>query len=349
MSEGKIITEKLGRCGVITLNRPQALNSLDLAMVQGVDRALALWAGDPEVASVLIRGAGGRAFCAGADIRALYHLGKTGQSAEQLRFFRAEYNLNRRIKHYPKPYVALADGIVMGGGAGLSVHGSYCIAGDRLDLAMPEVGIGFFPDVGATYFLSRLPACAGAYLALTGARIGCGDAMALGLASAYVPTARHDALMQRLIEGEDAGAAVAAEAAPAPPSALMRQRASVAKCFDAPTAAQIVENLRAEQSAFTAETLAAISAKSPTSLAIALRQTQIGAALDLDEALRVEFRIAARILDGHDYYEGVRATIIDKGSRPRWSPAEIGAVGAAEIDAYFAPLVDELTFLKAAS
>ncbi len=344
MSEADVIIEKRGRCGVITLNRPQALNSLDLSMLIAMDHALDGWESDPAVASVIIRGAGERAFCAGADIRALYRLGKAGQGVEQLAFFRREYALNRRIKRYPKPYIALADGIVMGGGAGVSVHGSHCVAGDSLNFAMPEAGIGFFPDVGATYFLSRLPGCAGAYLALTGGRIGCGDAVALGLASAYVPSARHAALTQRLIDGEDAAAAVAAEAGPAPASGMREHAAFIDRCFAGSTVGEIVTKIRAEKSDFAAKTLAAISSKSPTSLAIALRQMQIGGDLGVEEALRVEFRIAARILAGHDYYEGVRATIIDKDHRPKWSPADIDAVTPAAVDAYFAPLPDDLTF-----
>ena len=344
MTEAKVIFDTLGRCGLITLNRPKALNALDLVMARAIGEALDRWENDPDLGCVIIRGAGERAFCAGGDIRALYQLGREGKSAEQLAFFAAEYRLNRRIKLYRKPYIALLDGIVMGGGAGLSVHGSHCIAGDSLAFAMPEVGIGFFPDVGATYFLPRLPGCIGAYLALTGARIGCGDAVALGLARAYVPSTRHDALIQRLVAGEDPGAAIAAERAPEPRSALVEQQALIDQCFSALTVAAIKENLAAESSDFGHATLAALSAKSPTSLAIALRQMQIGADLGIDEALSVEFRIAARILQTHDYHEGVRAIIIDKDQRPKWRPSQIEAVGAGDIDYYFEPLRSDLTF-----
>ena len=344
MTEAKVLFDTLGRCGLITLNRPAALNALDLDMARGIGEALDRWGNDPSLGCVVIKGAGDRAFCAGGDIRALYQLGQEGKSAAQLAFFAAEYRLNRRIKLYRKPYIALIDGIVMGGGAGLSVHGSHCIAGNSLTFAMPEVGIGFFPDVGATYFLPRLPGFMGAYLALTGARIGCGDAMALGIACAYVPSARHDALIQRLVAGEDPGAAIAAESAPEPRSELVEQQALIGRCFSALTVAAIKENLAAESSDFGRATLEALSAKSPTSLAIALRQMQIGADLGIDEALRVEFRIAARILQTHDYYEGVRAIVIDKDQRPKWRPSPIEAVGAADIDYYFEPLQNDLTF-----
>ncbi len=344
MGAADVIIETIGRCGAITLNRPAALNSLDLAMVRAVAEGLDLFENDAAVRCVLIRGAGERAFCAGADIRALYQLGKAGRRDAQLDFFRAEYRLNRRIKRYPKPIVALAEGIVMGGGAGLSVHAAHCVAGEALDFAMPEAGIGFFPDVGATFFLPRLPGRFGAYLALTGARIGCGDALALGLASVYVPSSRHAALIQRLIDGEDAAVAIGAEARPAPASALIERRPFIDRCFDGATVAEIAAKIEAEDGAFARETRAALAAKSPTSLAIALRQVQIGAALSIDEALRIEFRIASRILKGSDYYEGVRAAIIDKDRRPRWRPADFDAVSQADIDPYFQPLAEELTF-----
>jgi enoyl-CoA hydratase len=344
MGAADIIIETIGRCGAITLNRPAALNSLDLAMVRAIAEALDLFENDAAVRCVLIRGAGERAFCAGADIRALYQLGKAGRRDAQLDFFRAEYRLNRRIKRYPKPIVALAEGIVMGGGAGLSVHAAHCVAGEALDFAMPEAGIGFFPDVGATFFLPRLPGRFGAYLALTGARIGCGDALALGLASVHVPSSRHAALTQRLIDGEDAAAAIGAEARPAPASALIERRPFIDRCFGAATVAEIAAKIEAEDGAFARETRAALATKSPTSLAIALRQVQIGAGLGIDEALRTEFRIASRILKGSDYYEGVRAAIIDKDRRPRWRPADLDAASEADIDPYFQPLADELTF-----
>ncbi|MGO9672612.1 MAG: enoyl-CoA hydratase/isomerase family protein [Methylocella sp.] len=344
MGAADVIIETIGRCGAITLNRPAALNSLDLAMVRAIAGALDLFENDAAIRCVLIQAAGERAFCAGADIRALYELGKAGRRDAQLDFFRAEYRLNRRIKLYPKPTIALVGGIVMGGGAGLSVHATHCVAGETLDFAMPEAGIGFFPDVGATFFLPRLPGRFGAYLALTGARIGCGDALALGLASAHVASSRRAALIQSLIDGEDAAAAIGAQARPAPPSALIGRRPFIDRCFAAPTVAAIVANVAAEGGVFASETRAALAAKSPTSLAIALRQMRIGAGLCIDEALRTEFRIAARILEGADYYEGVRAAIVDKDRRPRWRPDAVDAVSEAEIDAYFEPRAEELTF-----
>ncbi len=344
MSAADVIFERTGRCGAITLNRPAALNAIDLQMVRTIGGALDDWENDPAISCVLIRGAGERAFCAGADIRALYQMGKAEQHAAQLDFFRGEYRLNRRIKLYPKPIVALADGIVMGGGAGLSVHAAQCLAGDALDFAMPEAGIGFFPDVGATFFLPRLPGRIGEYLALTGARIGCADAVAIGLASAYVPTSHYPALVERLIDGEDPATAVAAEARSPPASALLEQQPLIDRCFAAASIAGIVASLEAEDLAFARATRDAMMAKSPSSLAVALRQLRIGGGLSIDDALRTEFRIATRIIKAADYYEGVRAAIIDKDRRPAWRPAAIDALTATDVDSYFLPLTDELTF-----
>src|SRR3984893_1522596 len=201
MSEPEVNCEKAGCCGLITLNRPKALNALTLNMVRQIATALDRWESDSAVACVIMTGAGCKAFCAGGDIRILYNLGKEGRYGEQLCFLREEYRLNRRIKLYPKPYLAFADGIVMGGGAGVSLHGTYVIAGENFTFAMPEVGIGFVPDVGATFFLPRLPSRVGLYLALTGARMTCGDALAFKVASTHVPSARHAALIERVVRG----------------------------------------------------------------------------------------------------------------------------------------------------
>jgi enoyl-CoA hydratase len=348
MSEAEIICKKLGCCGLITLNRPKALNALTLNMVREIAAALDRFERDPAVGCVIITGTGGKAFCAGGDIRLLYELGSGGRYAEQLCFWREEYRLNRRIKLYSKPYAALVDGIVMGGGAGISLHGAHVIAGEKFTFAMPEVGIGFIPDIGATFFLPRLPAKAGIYLALTGARITCGDALAFKIATAHIPSARHSALIERVAGGEPIETAIAAELAPPPASALLAHAELIARCFAAGTLLAILQNLdeAAHASSEFARSVAdAIRAKSPTSLAIALRQMQIGATMDIGQALQTEFRIVSRIARGNDYYEGVRAVIIDKDNRPRWSPAAIESVHLADIETYFAPLAaGELDF-----
>ncbi len=337
MSEHEITCEKTGQCGVITLDRVAALNALTLDMIQAIADALTAYASDSEIASVAIKSASPRAFCAGADIKTMYGHGRAGRHEQQMAFFEAEYRLNHAIGRFPKPYVALMDGIVMGGGAGISFHGSHRVAGETLTFAMPEVGIGFFPDVGATYFLSRLPHQIGTYLAMTGARIGLGDSLALGLATAHVPASRIEALIGRLAKGEDVDRAIAAEAAAAPDPSLMKERRVIETCFSGRTVSAIVEALETSDSDFAKTTLKTLRSRSPTSVAIALSQMQRGRTLDLEAALKLEFRIAQRIVRGHDYYEGVRTVLIDKGETPRWRPPTIDAIDAAAIEEYLAP------------
>ncbi len=348
MAMSDIICEKRGAAGFVLLNRPQALNALNHDMVRGLDAALAHWVDDPSVERVVISGAGGRAFCAGGDIRLMHELGTHGRYAEQLEFYRDEYRLNQRIARYPKPYVALLDGYVMGGGVGVSIHGSHRIAGDRLTFAMPEVSIGFFPDVGATYFLPRLPDASGAYLGVTGARIGAGDAVELGLTTAYVPSSSFADLALALEASGDTDAIIARFAAPAPAGTLGPHRALIREAFGPGGVAHLLlalEEAAAACSAFAADTLALLRAKSPTSVAIGLRQMAEGRAADIETCLRIEFRIVSRICRMADFYEGVRAVIIDKDNRPRWSPARLDEVDASAIEGCFAPLgADELTF-----
>ena len=344
MADQDIICQRRGAAGHIRLNRPQALNALTLGMVRAIAEALDAWENDPAVRCVVVDGAGGKAFCAGGDIRLLYEQGKAGAYAEQRTFWREEYVLNRRIKRYPKPYVALIDGIDMGGGVGVSMHGSHRIASDGFLFAMPEVGIGFFPDVGATYFLPRLPGAFGAYLATTGARVKAGDACALGLATHYVPSTQIDALSAALFESGAPDDLLARFAQPAPAAPLMAHRSTVEACFDKETIAEILAALDAHESAFAQDCAAGMGLKSPTSMAIALKQMRIGAGMTIEEAMTIEYRIVTRIARGHDFYEGVRATIVDKDKAPRWAPAQTADVDPAAIDAFFAPLPDDLRF-----
>jgi enoyl-CoA hydratase len=343
MSEPEVLVERRGCAGLLVLNRPKALNALTLGMVRAIAAALDEWERDETIARVVATAAGGRAFCAGGDIRLLYEQGRAGDHAAQLTFWREEYQLNRRIKRYSKPFVALADGVVMGGGVGLSAHGARLVAGEGFAFAMPEVGIGFFPDVGATYLLPRLPHRVGVYLALTGARAAAGDALALGLAQAVVPSERIGELAAALADRRPIDSIVARFALPAAASPLVAQGALIENCFVLSTPAQIVAALGAAASvgsAFAKAAQEAMLAKSPTSQAIALRQMAIGGALSFEEALTVEFRIVSRICRGHDFYEGVRALIVDKDNRPQWRPAVADAVSKAAVDAYFAPLGD---------
>ena len=342
--DAEALVERRGRAGVIVLNRPRALNALTLTMVRLIADALDRWEGDGAVDRIVILGAGERAFCAGGDIRRLYDLGRAGDHDAQLTFWREEYQLDRRIKTYSKPVVVLADGVTMGGGVGIMMNAAHRVAGERFVFAMPEVGIGFFPDVGAAWFLPRLEHRVGVYFALTGLRADPGDALALGLAETFVASAALPALAEALEGDEPVKAALARFAAPAPRSTLMREAEGIEASFSRPDREAILEALsQAERRGrpFAAPARAAMLEKSPTSQAIALRQMALGRAIDFDQALRMDYRIVSRICRGHDFYEGVRAVIVDKDNRPQWSPPP----SPAEVDAYFAPLGDsELTF-----
>jgi enoyl-CoA hydratase len=343
-ADAEALIERRGRAGVIVLNRPRALNALTLAMVRLIAVALDEWERDSAVDRILLLGAGERAFCAGGDIRRLYDLGRAGDHDAQLTFWREEYQLNRRIKTYPKPLIALVDGIVMGGGVGLAMHATHTVASERFVFAMPEVGIGFFPDVGAAWILPRLQSHIGVYFALTGLRADAGDALALGLADTFVPSGSFPALAQALEGAEAVKGALARFAAPSPGSKLIAEAELIESCFSQPDRGAILESLRegeAQGRAFAAPARKAMQEKSPTSQAIALKQMALGATIEFDEALRMDYRIVSRICRGHDFYEGVRAVIVDKDNRPSWAPAP----SRAEIDAYFASLGDvELKF-----
>jgi enoyl-CoA hydratase len=347
--EAEAFVEKRRGAGVITLNRPKALNALTLTMVRVMAAALDAFERDFEVTRIVIRGAGEKAFCAGGDIRRLYELGRAGDHAGQLTFWREEYRLNDRIRRYPKPIVALIDGIVMGGGVGVSINAAYRIAGDRFLFAMPEVGIGFFPDVGGTYFLPRLHRHAGVYLALTGLRAGPGDALAFGLAQTYVRSAAFVGLTEALESDRPVEEVIGAFGASPPPSALMTEIDGVEVCFSRTSREAILEALvEAERRglAFAAPARAAMLTKSPTSQAIALRQMALGPDVDFEEALRMDYRIVSRVCRGHDFYEGVRALIVEKDNRPQWSPPP----STTEVERYFAPLGDdELIFARQAA
>jgi enoyl-CoA hydratase len=351
MSEPEVLIERRGRGGFITLNRPKALNALNLGMVRSIAGALDDFERDACILRVVVTGAGGRAFCAGGDIRLLYEQGRAGDRQAQLTFWREEYQLNRRIKTWSKPYVSLIDGLVMGGGIGLSLHGSHIVASERASFAMPEVMIGFFPDVGAVWPLARLGRGMGAYLALTGARADAGDALALGLAHRFAPAEAIPALEAALAGDEPLEAILGRFAAPPPASKLAAIADWIAHCFargDPATSLAALKRAAEAGAADAAATRAAMLGKSPTSQAIAARQLALYAQSSFDEALRTDFRIVSRICLGHDFYEGVRALIIDKDNRPAWRPAALDAVSAGDIDAYFAPLgADELEFGKA--
>lgn len=346
IESGDILVETRGALGLVTLNRPQALNALNDAMIDGLQAALDSFAADNNVKQVLVRSASPKAFCAGGDIRLMHDLGRVGKQDVALDFWAREYRLNAFIKRYPKPYVALIDGIVMGGGVGISLHGSHRLAGPNHLFAMPEVGIGFFPDVGATHALPRLPGAAGMYLAMTGARIKRADAMALGLATHAIRAGAEEEIIAALAAGEGIDNIAARFAEDPGPAPIAEHRARIDHYFSQPSLAAIFDALSKGAAAdpFAADLIAGMAKRSPTSMALAFEQVKRGARLTFDEAMVLEFRVVSRIVHGEDFYEGVRALIIDKDNKPVWHPADIGALDPAAIAAHFAPLKRDLDF-----
>ncbi len=352
--EGEILVGQEGRLATLIINRPQALNALTLANYRRFAPALPEWASDPSVHAVVVCGAGGRAFCAGGDVRAVYEAGRgiAGDPALTAVFFREEYELIREIHRFPKPYVAIIDGITMGGGAGISVNGGYRIATERTLFAMPETGIGLFPDVGATYFLNRCPGHVGRYLGLTGARLHAADTLYCGFATHFVPRERIAELVAALgglireagSERRQIDALLARFAADPGAAPLAELQPAIDRCFAGGNVEEILDALVAEaaaggaHAAWATETRAGLLTKSPTSLKITLRQLTIGTGYDLDAALALEFRMTQHVMAAHDFYEGVRAALIDKDQQPHWRPATLAEVTDDIVDAYFASL-----------
>jgi len=339
-----ILFEHRGTAGLVTLNRPKALNAVTHGMMRALRRQLDAWMDDGAVTRVIVMANGERAFSAGGDIRALYDQGRAGKQAEALKFFREEYSLNSVIKRYPKPYVSLIDGIVMGGGVGISIHGSHRVAGDKYQFAMPEVGIGFFPDVGATWALPRMPGKTGAYLALTGERLKTADAVAAGAATHHVGSDRFADLRDALCSAVPVDAVISAFAEPPAGGDVTELRPAIDRLFASARVEDILTGLDREaesssdKAAWVKKTADTIRAKSPLSLKIALEQMKRGSECAFDECMRIEFRIVSRVVYGHDLYEGVRAVIVDKDNTPRWQPASISAVTDTEVTRHFEPL-----------
>ncbi|MFF2138522.1 enoyl-CoA hydratase/isomerase family protein [Streptomyces sp. NPDC058193] len=328
----------------ITLNRPRALNALTHAMVRRIDEALTLAAGDDTVAAVVIRGAGDRGLCAGGDIRSIYEDARAGRRAS-VDFWRDEYRLNARIARFPKPYVALMDGIVMGGGVGVSAHGDVRIVTERSRVAMPETAIGFVPDVGGTYLLGAAPGELGTHLALTGRSVGAADAVLCGLADHFVPSHHLADLTTELARSaESAGARniVQRYATEAPEGELTEHRGWIDSCYAADTVEEIVDRLVDSGVPAAKETATELLGLSPTALKVTLASVRRARRLGgLEAVLDQEFRVSCRAFTGHDLVEGVRARIIDKDRTPRWSPADASGVTDAEVARHFEPLGDQ--------
>ncbi|WP_461188960.1 enoyl-CoA hydratase/isomerase family protein [Arthrobacter sp. Z4-13] len=342
-NHAEVLFERRGRLGVITLNRPRAVNALTVGMVGALLEQLTAWADDDGVATVLVRGAGERGLCAGGDIVAIYEdmLAGGGKTAD---FWRTEYRLNSMIARYPKPYVALMDGLVLGGGVGISAHGSVRVVTERTRMGMPETTIGFAPDVGGTLLLSRGPGEAGTHAALTGAHLSGADALHLGLADHYVPSGRLEDLLVAL-ETEAAEAAVGRCTVGPQASALARQREWIDSCYSCNDAEEIVRRLRSYRSgndgrdaAEAARAADTIAAKSPTSVKVTLASLRRVTGLTLDQALAQEYRVGLRFLAAPDFREGIRAQVVDKDRRPRWNPPTLAGVLPEQVERFFEPL-----------
>jgi len=336
----EVLVRREGRLGRLTLNRPQALGALTTGMCEAMIAALVAWREDDRVLSVLIDHAGERGFSAGGDIRTLAESAQ-GDAVENHRFFYIEYQLDHLIFTYPKPVVTVMDGVTMGGGVGISWTATHRIATERTTFAMPETGIGLFPDVGGGWFLPRLPGAAGLWIALTGARLKAADAIAFGVASHFVPAAELAAFKRALAEGSDNAALARYAADPGAPlhHPLLED---INRLFDHAAVEDVLSALRAEASEWALAQRATILTKSPTSLKVARRQLALGAeAESFADVMRMEYRIAHRVAIGHDFLEGVRAVIIDKDGAPKWSPDTLEGVTEAMLDAIFAPLPDD--------
>ena len=334
----------------LTLNRPRALNALTHTMVRAIGEALTLAAEDDAVTAVVIGGSGERGLCAGGDIRSIHEDARAGRRAS-VDFWRDEYRLNARIARFPKPYVALMDGIVMGGGVGVSAHGDVRIVTERSRVAMPETAIGFVPDVGGTFLLAAAPGELGTHLALTGRAVQAADAILCGLADHFVPSHHLADLTSALadcatpVEVTDA---VGRYATDAPEGELAAQRGWIDDCYAADTVEEIIDRLVNSGLPAAKETAEALLTASPTALKVTLAAVRRAARLSgLEAVLDQEFRVSCRAFAGHDLVEGVRARIIDKDRTPRWNPAELGDVTAAEIARHFEPLGDQELGLSA--
>ncbi|MFJ3895065.1 enoyl-CoA hydratase/isomerase family protein [Streptomyces sp. NPDC090083] len=329
-----------GRAAHITLDRPKALNALTHDMVLRIDEALTGWEQDPAVETVVISGAGERGLCAGGDIRAIHDDARDGDGSASAAFWRDEYRLNARIARYPKPYVAFMDGIVMGGGVGVSAHGSFRIVTERSRVAMPETGIGFVPDVGGTYLLALAPGELGTHLALTGAQLGAADALHCDLADHYVPSRSLPELLAALAHAP-AREVIGRYTREAPPGELAAAKAWIDDCYRAPTVEGIVERLLDHGDSAAKQTAETLLTKSPTALKVTLAALRRARRLGpLENVLDQEYRVSCHALTAPDLVEGIRAQVIDKDRDPRWSPPTLAEVTDADVERFFAPLGD---------
>jgi enoyl-CoA hydratase len=339
----EVLTRVEAGVGLITLNRPEAINSLDQQMVDALSAVLTRWEVDDAVRAVVLSGAGERGLCAGGDVVAVYHSARE-DGVQARRFWRAEYQLDGQIGRFAKPYVSLMDGIVMGGGVGVSAHANTRVVTDTSKIAMPEVGIGFIPDVGGAFLLSRAPGALGLHAALTGAPFSGADAIAMGFADHYVPHSDLDAFAAAIV-ADGVVSALAGHAIEPPPSTIAAQRDWIDECFAGDTVEDIVAALRGHDAGPAQDAANLIATRSPIAVSVALEAVRRAAKLQtLEDVLIQDYRVSSASARSHDLVEGIRAQIIDKDRNPKWSPATLAAVTAADVDAYFAPVDDDLSF-----
>ncbi len=345
VAKSDVVARREGRLGHLTLNRPEAFNALTLAMARFIDATLDAWEIDPQVATVLIDGAGDRAFCAGGDIRALYEASKAGQRSALSDFFRTEYRLNARLARFPKPIVSVMDGMTMGGGIGLGAHASHRLVTERSVLAMPETRIGFVPDVGGTFLLSRSPGQLGLHLALTGGRLDAADALLCGLADLHVPSERLHVMRVALAHcrAESEVEACLAEVATSPtPGRLAGQRDWIDRCYAPNTVEEILAWLRGAPEPEARAAAADIAGNAPTALKVTLQSLRDARHLGLAACLEREFCVSRSITRMPDFVEGVRAAVVDKDRSPAWWPRRLEDVHRTDVLRHFAPDGDEL-------
>ena len=340
MTEDILFTQE-GSLGVITLNRPTVLNALTLDMILAMQRQLILWKNNHSIHAVVQRAAPGNAFCAGGDIRSLYFSGQVND-AEQMQFFWHEYRLNHFIHHFGKPYISLINGMVMGGGVGISLHGSHPIGSERFVFAMPETGIGFFPDIGSSHLLMRCPGYLGIYLGLTGNRLGAQDALKAGLIKKIVSSeqigALYDALMNEdLSEDAFAGVDRCLQAFSIIPTTKEASQIKplIDVCFAHPTVEMIHSSLQSVDGIWAQSVDNTLSLKSPLSLKVTLAQLQKAKGLSLAQCLQMDYDMVGHFMHGHDFYEGVRALLIEKDKNPKWNPATLDLVTEQTVQNYF--------------
>lgn len=344
MTTNDLLVSQEGSAGILTLNRPEVLNASSIPMLDAFSQTLKDWENDPSIKLVLLQGAGGKAFCAGGDVRSVYHAKQADEWDYTDQYFRKEYMLIGKIGKFPKPFISLIDGICMGGGIGLSIHGTHKILTERVKMAMPETKIGFFTDIGAGLFLNQAPGYLGTYLGLMGDILELADALYAGWGTHYVPSGQLNALQQALTEANDDQAIekILQQFAERAPEAPLAEKLNVINdCFKFDTIEEIFKALKAHSEPATDEWLEQLQKYSPTSLKVQLALLRKLKKHKLDDVLVREFRACQRFMRGHDFFEGVRALLVDKDQSPKWSPSKISKVKDSDVKEYFTPLMEK--------